>query len=125
MSKERHDVLKILQEIGEPITPKGLGELIGKTPDATRYLLGKLADEGTVKKIGYGLYTYENIPSGPSSPSLPSGPSGPSSWGKQDKPKADEGEDIPSLRLLGPAKQGNIGQDEGDEGVVGKEAFTI
>ena len=57
LSRERQAVLDVLREAGEPLGPKAIAEALGKKEANIRFLLGKLVQEGAVRKVGYGRYT--------------------------------------------------------------------
>jgi hypothetical protein len=79
-SAERRQIYDVLIGEGYAMTPTEIAAKIGKTPDTTRKLLGRLVQDKLVEKIGYGLYKpYTNTtPSVPSVPSLLSSISVPS-----------------------------------------------
>ena len=56
MTHERHQVIEVLRQVGEPMRPKEIAEALGKTPGSVRILLTRLIDEGSIKKTGYGRY---------------------------------------------------------------------
>lgn len=53
---ERHQVIEVLRQVGEPMRPKEIAEALGKTSGSVRILLTRLIDEGSIKKTGYGRY---------------------------------------------------------------------
>jgi hypothetical protein len=53
---ERRQILEILEESDEEMSPKSIAELLNKKPDSIKFLLGQLLKEGLVKKVGYGKY---------------------------------------------------------------------
>jgi predicted transcriptional regulator len=79
-SAERRQIYDVLAAASIAMTPTEIASEIGKTPDTTRKLLGRLVQDKLVEKTGYGLYkSYTNItPSVPSVPSLLSSISVPS-----------------------------------------------
>jgi hypothetical protein len=79
-SVERRQIYDVLIGEGYAMTPTEIAAKIGKTPDTTRKLLGRLVQDKLVEKTSYGRYkSYTNItPSVPSVPSLLSSISVPS-----------------------------------------------
>jgi len=79
-SVERRQIYDVLIGEGYAMTPTEIAAKIGKTPDTTRKLLGRLVQDKLVEKTSYGQYkSYTNItPSVPSVPSLLSSISVPS-----------------------------------------------
>jgi len=75
-TKERQDVLDVIQAADEPIRPKDVAVALGKRPDAVRYLIGVLKKEGLVREAGYGKYAPNppHTTHGPSSTSTPHSP---------------------------------------------------
>ena len=55
---ERHEIIELLRQVGDPMRPKEISEALGKPSGAIRFLLSKLTEEGAIKKTGYGQYTY-------------------------------------------------------------------
>jgi DNA-binding transcriptional ArsR family regulator len=62
MTHERGKIIEILKQSGEPMTPKGIAEILGKTRESVQFLISKLVEEGSVEKVGYGQYTYVCTP---------------------------------------------------------------
>jgi hypothetical protein len=79
-SVERRQIYDVLIGEGYAMTPTEIAAKIGKTPDTTRKLLGRLVQDKLVEKTSYGRYkSYTNTtPSVPSVPSLLSSISVPS-----------------------------------------------
>jgi len=62
ITHERGKIIEILKQSGEPMTPKGIAEILGKTRESVQFLISKLVEEGSVEKVGYGQYTYVCTP---------------------------------------------------------------
>jgi hypothetical protein len=56
ISKERKAILKVMQEVEEPIKLKDIADMLGKTSNAIYYHVAKMVDEGLAKKAGYSKY---------------------------------------------------------------------
>ncbi len=57
-SNERQEVLDVLRKSDKPLSPQEISEVVNKKSAAVQYLLGKLTEEGVVRKEGYGEYAY-------------------------------------------------------------------
>ena len=57
-TKERLDILRVLEESGEPMTPKAIADQLGNKSNNVKRLLGKIEREGFIKKVGYGKYIH-------------------------------------------------------------------
>lgn len=55
-SKERREILDVLESSNEPVTPKEIAEATGKTSAAVKMMLARLEREDLVKKVGHGKY---------------------------------------------------------------------
>ena len=56
MSEERREIVELLKEAEEPMSPKEIAEAIGKPKGNVRFLLSKLVGDGVVERVGYGRY---------------------------------------------------------------------
>ncbi|OPX94253.1 MAG: hypothetical protein A4E53_00097 [Pelotomaculum sp. PtaB.Bin104] len=77
MTEERREILEVLKNSKEIMTPKEISQILRKNVGAVRKLLITLECAGLIKKVGYGKYFIGN--SGDSSNSIHSGNSGNSS----------------------------------------------
>jgi hypothetical protein len=57
ISKERQDIVRVLEEAGEPMTPKEVAELLGKSVNAVKYLMWKMSKDGQLATAGKGRYS--------------------------------------------------------------------
>ncbi|HOB44144.1 MAG TPA: AAA family ATPase [Bacillota bacterium] len=57
MTEERHEVVRLLRQAGEPMRSGEIAEALGKSSGATRVLLSRAVDDGEIKRMGRGLYT--------------------------------------------------------------------
>lgn len=57
VSRERQQIVEVLRQAGEPLRPKDIADSLGKKEANIRFLLTKLVQEGTVRRVGYGQYT--------------------------------------------------------------------
>lgn len=79
---ERKRIIAVLEEEGEPMTPKDIATAVGQPATNVRRLLRKMAKVGEVTKIKYGLYA---LPEPPATPGT-TGHSGNSYWW-QERPR--------------------------------------
>jgi len=56
MSKERQEIIKVLESAGGPLKLKEICSMVGKKEPVVHKLLGALVDSGFVEQPGYGLY---------------------------------------------------------------------
>jgi hypothetical protein len=57
ISQERQDIVRVLTEAGEPMTPKEVAELLGKPPNTVKYLMWKMSKDGQLATAGKGRYS--------------------------------------------------------------------
>jgi len=57
ISQERQDIVRVLVEAGEPMTPKEVAELLDKPPNAVKYLMWKMSKDGQLATVGRGRYS--------------------------------------------------------------------
>ena len=57
-SDARKEILAIIRESPDPISPKEIAEKLNKNSSTTRGLIRKMEKEGVIKKDGYGKYVY-------------------------------------------------------------------
>ncbi len=60
MSKERIEIVEVLEDSGDTLTSKEIADLLGKNENAIRKLLKKLADDGTIIRSERGKYTIKS-----------------------------------------------------------------
>ena len=56
VSQERQDIIRVLEEAGEPMTPKEVAELLDKAPNAVKYLMWRMSKDGQLEAVGKGRY---------------------------------------------------------------------
>jgi hypothetical protein len=56
LSAQQQTITEALREAGEPQTPKQIAAMVGMKQRNVQQLMRKMADQGTVAKIGYGKY---------------------------------------------------------------------
>jgi hypothetical protein len=61
-SRERSQLLNVLQQSGRPMTPTEIAPVIDKKPDAVRKLLWSMCNDGQVRSLGNGRYIPGNVP---------------------------------------------------------------
>ncbi|MCI0461958.1 MAG: helicase RepA family protein [Gemmataceae bacterium] len=57
LSKERQAAIDLLGRAGKPLTPTEAAPLLGKKPNAVKFLLWSMAKDGQVTALGDGTYT--------------------------------------------------------------------
>src|SRR5919112_4922073 len=57
ISKERQEIVRVLEEAEEPMTPKEVAELLGKSVNAVKYLMWKMSKDGQLATVGKGRYS--------------------------------------------------------------------
>ncbi len=65
VSQERQEIVQTLVEAGEPMTPKGVSELLDKAPNAVKYLMWKMSKDGQLTTVGKGHYVPTANPANP------------------------------------------------------------
>jgi biotin operon repressor len=62
-SKERQDIIDVLAQADEPMSPKAIADELSKNQNTIRRLIMKLADEGVIQRVKPGLYSPTADPS--------------------------------------------------------------
>ena len=57
ISQERQEIVRVLTEAGEPMTPKEVAELLGKPPNTVKYLMWRMSKDGQLATAGRGRYS--------------------------------------------------------------------
>jgi AAA domain len=57
VSQERQDIVRIMDEAGEPMTPKEVSELLDKPPNNVKYLMWKMSKDSQLATVGKGRYS--------------------------------------------------------------------
>jgi len=57
ISKERQEIVRVLTEAEEPMTPKEVAELLGKSVNAVKYLMWRMSKDGQLAMAGKGRYS--------------------------------------------------------------------
>lgn len=57
---ERGEILELLKDTDQAMSPKEVSDLLGKKPDAVRQTLTRMAHAGEIEKVRRGLYTCHN-----------------------------------------------------------------
>jgi hypothetical protein len=65
ISKERQDIVRVLEEAGEPMTPKEVAEFLSKPPNTVKYLMWKMSKDGQLATVGQGRYSLTANPANP------------------------------------------------------------
>jgi hypothetical protein len=65
VSQERQDIVRVLTEAGEPMTPKEAAELLDKPPNTVKYLMWKMSKDGQLVTVGRGHYAPTTNPANP------------------------------------------------------------
>lgn len=88
-TSERENILATLRNSSNPLTAREISDIVGKSYDAVRKTLNRMAHAGEIAKQGRSLYTC------PNSPNVPNTPSNPSQWDTVTDGTGDEsGEDF-------------------------------
>jgi len=113
-SKERQSVLDLLRQVGEPMTPKAISELLGKNYNTTKWLLIEMLRSGQITATGQGTYTLDPTP--PTPPTDPTDPTPPTHEQPipDSKDKEEEGFPVNSRVYTVLAEDGHQGQDEAE-----------
>src|SRR5215207_1341084 len=61
ISKERQEIVRVLTEAGEPMTPKEVAELLGKPPNNVKYLMWRMSKDGQLATVGKGRYSLTTV----------------------------------------------------------------
>jgi hypothetical protein len=65
LNEERAEVLRVLEEAGEPIGPRDVADALGADYNATRQRLYQMGRSGEVEVVGRGRYSIPNNPNKP------------------------------------------------------------
>ena len=65
VSQERQDIVRVLVEAGEPMTPKEVAELLDKPPNNVKYLMWRMSKDGQLSTAGKGRYSPTTNPANP------------------------------------------------------------
>ncbi len=122
MSQERHEIIEVLRRVAEPMKPKEIAEAVGKPSGSVRFLLTKLMEEGTIKKTGYGLYTYVCTTN---TTTTTNDTNSANSANSLEVLASVSGGNRPSLTLLENKDQVKGGSSESVSGVSKRESFEI
>src|SRR5215212_4905519 len=76
LNKERREIIELLIREDEPMGPKAVAELLGKSYDATKQMMKRMSDDGQLKQEGYGKYVPSSLESSHSSHSSHSSTNG-------------------------------------------------
>src|SRR5215212_3155462 len=76
LNKERREIIELLIREDEPMGPKAVAELLGKSYDATKQMMKRMSDDGQLKQEGYGKYVPSSLGSSHSSHSSHSSTNG-------------------------------------------------
>jgi hypothetical protein len=61
LSGERQDIIRVLEDASEPMTPKEIAETLGKSHGSVKVLLGEMVKAGQVANPSYGKYALPAI----------------------------------------------------------------
>jgi AAA domain len=65
ISKERQEIVRVLEEAGEPMSPKEVAEFLSKPPNTVKYLMWKMSKDGQLATVGQGRYSLTANPANP------------------------------------------------------------
>jgi hypothetical protein len=65
ISKERQDIVRVLEEAEEPMSPKDVAELLGKPANNVKYLMWRMSKDGQLATAGKGRYSPTTNPANP------------------------------------------------------------
>jgi predicted transcriptional regulator of viral defense system len=57
VSQERQEIVRVLDEAGEPMTPKEVSEFLDKPPNNVKYLMWRMSKDGQLATVGKGRYS--------------------------------------------------------------------
>ena len=57
VSQERQDIIRVVDEAGEPMAPKDVAELLDKSPNAVKYLMWRMSKDGQLASVSKGRYS--------------------------------------------------------------------
>ena len=61
-SKETNEVIHLLKESVEPLSPKDIAENLGARYDSMKVKLGRMVKSGIIRREGHGKYVYVDTP---------------------------------------------------------------
>jgi hypothetical protein len=65
VSQERQDIIRVLEDAGEPMAPKEVAELLDKAPNAVKYLMWRMSKDGQLETVSRGRYSLTANPANP------------------------------------------------------------
>lgn len=65
VSRERQDIVRVLNEAGEPMTPTEVAELLDKSANSVKYLMWRMSKDGQLTTVGKGRYSPTTNPANP------------------------------------------------------------
>jgi hypothetical protein len=65
VSQERQDIIRVVDEAGEPMAPKDVAELLDKSPNAVKYLMWRMSKDGQLASVSKGRYALTANPANP------------------------------------------------------------
>jgi hypothetical protein len=65
VSQERQDIVRVLVEAGEPMTPKEVAEFLDKSANTVKYLMWRMSKDGQLTTVGKGRYSPSTNPANP------------------------------------------------------------
>ena len=65
ISQERQEIVRVLNEAEEPMTPTEVAELLSKSVNAVKYLMWKMSKDGQLATTGKGRYSPTTNPANP------------------------------------------------------------
>jgi hypothetical protein len=72
VSQERQDILRVLGEAGEPMTPKDVADFLDKPPNNVKYLMWRMSKDNQLSMAGKGRYSLTTNPANPLTATLAS-----------------------------------------------------
>ena len=57
ISQERQEIVRVLNEAGEPMTPKEVSEFLDKPANNVKYLMWRMSKDGQLATAGKGRYS--------------------------------------------------------------------
>lgn len=57
---ERDEILEVLKDADQPMSPKAVSDVLGKNSETVRQILSRMARAGEIEKFGRGLYGCHN-----------------------------------------------------------------
>jgi hypothetical protein len=65
VSQERQDIIRVLEDAGEPMAPKEVAELLDKAPNTVKYLMWRMSKDAQLEAVGKGRYSLTTNPANP------------------------------------------------------------